>query len=118
MKFLIPVVVFLLLAGASCTYNKEEELYGLACDTSNVRYSVEVKNILDANCVSCHNASNPGAGLNLNDYNVVKTSALNGCLIGSVKQISPCVPMPPITKLSSCQIQQLDNWVKSGAPNN
>jgi hypothetical protein len=115
--FILMVFIF---SNVSCTYEKEEDLSRLACDTTNVRFSVEIKNILDANCEKCHNASNRSGNLNVYDYNELKKSALTGCLVSSVKQNDPdkCLPMPSDYKLSSCKIQQLENWVKEGAPNN
>jgi mono/diheme cytochrome c family protein len=88
------------------------------CDLTQFSYNAIVKPILQNNCNGCHGATAPSAGLNLTDYNVVKTIALNGRLMGSVKQIAPYSPMPPGGKLSACQIEQLDKWVQAGAPNN
>jgi hypothetical protein len=88
------------------------------CDLSQFTYNNVIKPILQTNCNGCHSATAPSAGLNLTDYNVVKTIALNGRLMGSVKQIAPYKPMPPGGKLSDCQIGQLEKWVQAGAPNN
>jgi len=89
-----------------------------SCDLTLFTYNAIVKPILQTNCNGCHGATAPSAGLNLTDYNVVKTTALNGRLIGSIKQIAPYSPMPPGGKLTDCQISQLDKWVQAGAPNN
>jgi len=88
------------------------------CDLTQFSYNATVKPILQANCNGCHGATSPSAGLNLTDYTVVKTIALNGRLMGSVKQLAPYSPMPPGGKLTDCQIGQLEKWVQAGAPNN
>lgn len=88
------------------------------CNTSKFDYGTTIIPILETNCNGCHSGNTPSAGLNFKDYNVVKGSALNGSLMGSVKQIAPYKLMPPGGKLSDCKLEQLDNWVKAGAPNN
>lgn len=118
MKFLTSVIVFLLLAGASCTYNKEEELYGLACDTSNVRYSVEVKNILNASCLGCHSGSaSAGAGIKLDSYEDVKFYVEQNMFIESMTRQNNYMPKGA-PRLSSCKIEQIKSWIKKGGPNN
>ncbi|MBU6158476.1 MAG: hypothetical protein KGP35_05530 [Bacteroidetes bacterium] len=89
-----------------------------SCDLSATNYSSVIVPILESSCYGCHNANNQSAGLNLKDYNVVKTIALNGRLMGSVNHEAGYSPMPVGGKLSDCQIQQLDKWIQAGALNN
>lgn len=88
------------------------------CDPLQFSYTITIRSILNNNCVGCHGAVAPGAGLNLTDYNTVQTIALSGRLLGAVNQQAPYKPMPPVGKLSDCNIQQLTNWKNAGAPNN
>lgn len=90
----------------------------VVCDPLQFSYTTTIRSILNSNCVGCHGAVAPGAGLNLTDYNTVKTIALSGRLLGAVNQQAPYKPMPPVGKLSDCNIQQLTNWKNAGAPNN
>lgn len=90
----------------------------VVCDPLQFSYTTTIRSILNNNCVGCHGAVAPGAGLNLTDYNTVKTIALSGRLLGAVNQQAPYKPMPPVGKLSDCNIQQLTNWKNAGALNN
>ena len=50
---LLAGLFYALSVPTGCYYDNEEELYGgdtTACDTANMRYSVEIKQILQANC--------------------------------------------------------------------
>jgi mono/diheme cytochrome c family protein len=114
----IHITFILILIFSSCTYNKEEELYGLDCDTSNVRYSVEIKNILDASCLSCHAGSAvAGAGIKLDSYQEVKKYVDQDLLLESITEENNYMPKGG-PRLSSCKIDQIRSWINKGAPNN
>lgn len=115
--FVLSAIVFL----SSCYYDKEEKIYGIArCDTSNIKYSVQIVSTISTNCLRCHggNAS-AGGGIQLGDYTVLKTLALNGRLIGAVSRVPGFSPMPKNTaKLPDCRIAEIRTWIRNGAPNN
>lgn len=115
------LVIALVLCCSSCYYNSEEGLYGSApCDTSNVRYSVQIIGILSANCFVCHggDAAN-GGGNRLSDFTVLQSLALNGHLLASVNHEPGHIPMPKnAAKLPDCQIAQIRTWIRNGAPAN
>ena len=101
----------------SCTYNKENELYGLTCDTTNVRYSVEIKNLVSVSCLGCHNGQDSQGGVNLETYELVKESVDKKEFLESV--IDEMDPMPKGgPRLPSCRINQIRAWINQGAPNN
>lgn len=110
------VVIF-----SSCYYDNEELIYGKAsCDTINVKYSVHIVNTLAANCLSCHggNAAS-GAGIQLGNYNAVKTQALNGRLLSALEQAPSFSPMPKgAGKLNDCRIAEIRTWIRNGTPEN
>jgi len=115
------VLLFSALSLQSCYYDNEEFLYGKgsACDTSNVRYSGQVRAILQSNCVGCHNINQANGMVRLDDHAAVKARAQDGSLLGTVRHNAPYVPMPPSgTKLSNCDIAILQAWINNGAPNN
>ena len=119
---LISLISLSVLLLSSCYYDNAEDLYGqlAPCDTANVKYGVQVVNILSQNCYRCH-AGNAvdGAGVKLQDFQVVKSNALNGTLLGVLKHAPGYVQMPKnATKLSNCDIAIIEAWVKQGAPNN
>lgn len=119
---LILLISLSVLLLSSCYYDNGEDLYGqlAPCDTSNVKYSVQVVNILSQNCYRCHGGNAvDGAGVKLQDFQVVKGNALSGTLLGVLKHAPGYVQMPKnATKLSNCDIAIIEAWVKQGAPNN
>ncbi len=71
----------------------------------------DVKIVLQNNCVSCHNGSNPQGGMNWTiDCNIVqfkdriKARAVDG---------NPS-PMPPTGLMSSSERQKITNWINAG----
>jgi hypothetical protein len=114
---ILAVVVFL----SSCYYDKEELLYGVSsCDTLNVKYNVQVVNILSANCLRCHGGdASDGGGVQLGSYNAVRTQAFNGKLLGVISHTPGFLQMPKDGgKLTNCQIATIEAWIRKGAPNN
>jgi mono/diheme cytochrome c family protein len=124
---LLPLLssLIVLLVFSSCYYDKEEELYpdaiAAGCDTSNVRYSVEIKAIFDSRCVSCHSGVNPSGNIRLDSYQEVKTyiDATNTKLVSSIVQDGNASAMPQgQPKLSDCDIGKIKIWVNAGYPEN
>ena len=113
-----------LLVWSGCTYKKEVEVYPAAsvCDTSNVRYSVEVTNIISANCYSCHAtavANSSGGGNRLEGYANLKIYASSGVLLSVLNHEQGYSPMPKnASKLSDCDIAKIRTWIRIGMPNN
>ena len=119
---LISFISLSVLMLTSCYYDNAEDLYGqlAPCDTANVKYSVQVVNILSQNCNRCHGGNaTDGAGIKLQDFKVVQSSALNGTLVGVLKHSPGYVQMPKnAAKLSNCDIAVIEAWIKRGAPEN
>ncbi|MBU6158475.1 MAG: c-type cytochrome [Bacteroidetes bacterium] len=113
--FVLLGVVFLF---SSCYYDKEDVLYGTACDTSNVRFNVEIKNILNAHCAGCHSGNATGGmGIKLETYQEVKDAAENEMFLESV--IRDNNPMPKnASRLSACKINQIRAWINQGMKEN
>jgi uncharacterized membrane protein len=89
------------------------------CDTAVFTYSGAVKTIMDNKCAGCHNPANLGGNIDLSTYNGVRTVAVNGKLYGSVAQQVGYSPMPKnATKLSDCEIRQVQKWIGAGSQNN
>lgn len=110
------------LLAASCYYDKEGILYP---ETANCNaqdssfYASDVKPILDGRCNNCHGGSSPSAGIRLDAYNQIILHVTNGSLLGSIKHTGSFSPMPKNSgKLSFCEIQKIENWIKAGALNN
>lgn len=104
---------------AGCYWDNEEDLYGtdLACDTVGIRYSVEIKAIIQDNCNSCHTASSATySGISYETYDQFRTVALNGKLLDRIN--NQAAPMPQTGLMSVCNRQKIEAWVNAGAPNN
>lgn len=123
--FCVPSVAFLLIAlmallASACTYDNEEDLYGndlTNCDTTRVRYSVEVKAIFDANCARCHVPGSPQySGIAMGTHAQISNFTQNGRLVGRINNASS--PMPPSGLMSACDRARIEAWVRAGAPDN
>jgi uncharacterized membrane protein len=89
------------------------------CDTAVFTYSGALKSIVSNKCVGCHNSSSLGGNIDLSTYNGVKAVALNGKLYGSVANQPGFSPMPKnSSKLSDCEIRQMQKWITAGSLNN
>lgn len=114
------VAAVLLLEG--CYYDNEATLYpGSAnCDTTvPSTFNNDVLPLLNAQCNSCHSGASPSAGIKLDTYPEVMKSVNNNSLMGSIQYASGFSPMPKNAgKMTSCQIQKIQNWVDAGAQNN
>ena len=119
--FILAIAAFLL---NSCYYDKESQLYpvaGTSCDTTNITYSVTIKDILQNNsCLNCHSGSAASGGnVMLDNYTSLKQYVQNGQLYGSISHNPAYVPMPQGgNQLSACDIKKIKIWIDSGTPNN
>jgi uncharacterized membrane protein len=90
-----------------------------SCDTATFTFSGAVKVIMDNKCTGCHNPSSLGGNIDLSTYSAVRIVALSGKLNGSVSQQPGYSPMPKnSTKLSDCEIRQIQKWIAAGSLNN
>ena len=116
---LISVTILCLALLSSCTYNKEELLYNNSCDTSNVKYSVQIVNTIAANCLGCHTGASAPGGIMLDTYTDVRTVAMSGRLLGAITHSPGYRAMPDFApKLSECRIAEIRTWIRNGMLNN
>jgi mono/diheme cytochrome c family protein len=80
-------IILLILLSFSCTNNSEDDLIIVSDNPSFVTYNLNVKSIIDNNCISCH-GTNPvnGGQLSLTNYNQVKNAVLNNELLDRVSR--------------------------------
>ena len=89
------------------------------CDTAVFTYSGAIQGLMNARCAGCHNPASLGGGIDVSTYATAKVVALNGKLYGSVAHLSGYAPMPKnSSRLTDCEIRQIQQWVNAGAPNN
>jgi hypothetical protein len=106
-----------------CYQHKADLVYPQNCDTTNVRLSVDLNDIMSVNCYRCHSSSNApinGGNYNLQDYNTIKNAAVTGLLMSSIQQDNKLAPPMPQDggKLSDCEISKFKAWIDDGAQNN
>ena len=101
-----------------CWYDNEETLYGVpgGCDTTSVQYSVQVQNILENNCYSCHSTNSDVAGSPMETYALLKPYVDNGVFRDRITDATN--PMPPAGLLPYCERATLEAWLNAGAPDN
>lgn len=118
--FYVSAGILMSVFMTACYYDNEMILYGNSqqCDTSAVKYSVQIISMLNTSCLNCHGGTAAaGDGIKLDDYASVKAAADNGSLLESV--IRSVNPMPKgAGRLDDCRIAELRTWIRQGAPNN
>jgi len=109
----------------SCYYDKADLLYPdgkMPCDTSVVaKFSTDVLPVMNVSCNTsgCHNTISASSGVILDTYAGVKAQIANGRLMGSINQTGGFSAMPKgASKLNSCAITKIQQWINSGSPNN
>lgn len=123
-KLTVSVLITLMtLTLHSCYKDNKEDLYGdnSGCDTSNITYTGNIAAVMTTSCAGagCHNNASLAAGIDLSNYNSVKTIADNGKLMSVINHESGVPAMPQgAAKLDDCTIAQIQKWVNDGALNN
>lgn len=87
------------------------------CDLTNITYANTIAPIIVTNCQGCHSGANPSGNLPLTNYAEVKRSVDDGSFMGTVLAIPPYNLMPPAGRMPQCEIDKLEAWISSGAPN-
>ncbi|WP_236974023.1 cytochrome c [Membranihabitans maritimus] len=114
-KFLMSFALTLgILIQFSCEKNVEEDMgmndpNEMECEPGT-SFSMDVKPIIDNNCISCHNGSvqNP----DLRTYQAIKNNSAR------IKELTASRVMPQTGSLTDDQIILIGCWVDDGAPDN
>ncbi len=120
-------VAMLLMGGLEmgCYYDNEEDLYSGNgnLDSCNVNGSISYFDVLvpllEQNCnIACHNATDRVGNVVLDDYdNLLFYVNDNNRFIKSIRH-EGIYPMPPGSKLSTCDIERFEKWIEEGALDN
>jgi len=104
------VIGVLLITFSSCYYDKEEDLYGLECDTNNLTYSKNLEKIINESCATsgCHDS-----GSNNSDYSSYNKVVIDTGII--IERTIIEKTMPPSSNLSECNFKLIAEWIKQGA---
>lgn len=117
---LVSFFAFLWLP-AGCYWDNEEDLYGpdtnTNCDTTNMRYSVEIRAIMAEHCDKCHiSTAATYSGIPYETHAQFKAVALNGKLLDRIN--NQAAPMPETGLMSLCNRLKIEAWVNAGSPDN
>jgi len=88
------------------------------CDTVNVSFGGFIMPLINNYCIGCHGSINPGAGIQLTNYNQIQSAASSGRLYGAVAGLPGYVAMPQGSHLDACSISRIRSWVAAGMPDN
>lgn len=110
----------------SCSKSNESDLTETPpptnnCDTVNMKFTTNIKPILQGSCYGCHSNANSasGSGVKLEDHADVKAHADDGDLLGVITHAQGYPAMPQGgAKLSDCNINKIKAWINQGAQNN
>jgi len=125
-KFLLAAMCIggFVLYLTGCSKTSEDQLTGgnSVCDTTNVKYSVQIVQILSDNCYECHKGAGiatSGSGVDLGSYAGVLGHVNNGDIRSAITHDGRVTPMPyQRPQLPSCEIETILAWINAGAPNN
>jgi uncharacterized membrane protein len=121
-KHLFPILFLLALLAATsesaCYYDNEAELYGIDtnCDTTDVRYSTFVQQIVSNRCLGCHTQGGSREDSPFDTYEKLLPYIQDGSIISRINDASN--PMPPSGLMSACDREKIQAWYLKGAPNN
>ena len=120
---LLVSAIIIVISWYSCQYKKEAIDYPAStCDTSNIRYSVEIVGIMQANCYVCHAtavANSLGGGNKYDSYNNIRPNVASGLLLNCIMQNPGYDAMPKGgPRISNCDIAKFRTWIRNGYPNN
>lgn len=89
------------------------------CDTSlAITFSGVVMPIIQNNCVGCHDSNSPEADIPLTNYAEVSAAA-EGNMMDALTGTNSASLMPDgTTGLPQCMIDQIQQWIDDGMPNN
>jgi len=103
--------LFLLVLFASCENNVAENMEDLVaseCDPT-ISFNVQIKPIIDANCLQCHNGNQSP---DLRTYQSIKDKA------SIIKEVTQIRRMPLGGSLTTAEIKAIACWIDSGSLNN
>lgn len=117
------IIIVISIGSTGCVYEKADILYPSGpCDTTGINYSEEIVQILTVNCYSCHSTANSpvlGSGVILDQYHELKHHVDDGDIAGVINHAPGFPEMPKnAAKLSDCDIDKIETWIRAGAPEN
>jgi hypothetical protein len=105
-------VVFATLLLISCDKSEDLPVIPLppGCIITNVTFAT-IGPLIQGDCSGCHNNSTKHGGINLEGYDNIKSVALSGKLLSSIKGT-----MSGYFSGTDCDYLKIDAWIKNSAP--
>lgn len=86
------------------------------CITEGMKFSKDIKPIIDDNCVGCHGGAKPKMGYDFSKPEKFKEVALSGDVYLAITHSEGVTAMPfEGDKLSDCDISKIKAWIDDGA---
>jgi hypothetical protein len=102
---------------SACTKDKVQPAVADTTCVDTISFANDVLPILENNCNSCHNATNPSGNYDLSTYTGVSQNP--GKVLSSMLQDGSASSMPQGgDKLADSLIQKVSCWINQGALNN
>ena len=117
---MVALLVFAIAGFPSCAWDSVEDLYGIeACDTLHITWEDPVSEILEINCVPCHNPELHYNGVRHDTYEEELKVVNDGRLHAVINHLPGSPQMPyQLSQLPECELGTLDSWINEGAPEN
>ncbi len=110
-------VLFITLIAFSCSKDKVPTVTLNPSDCpKQISFKADILKIMNDNCTSCHNTSNPSAGFDLSTYDGVAANPSK--ILSSMKQDGSAMSMPIGSKLPDSTVQKVYCWINQGKLNN
>ncbi|NHF58319.1 hypothetical protein FK220_003130 [Flavobacteriaceae bacterium TP-CH-4] len=123
-KTRLGIAFFCALCIWSCTNDSEadlieqEQMDDEPTDGSGVTYENTIRSIMQSSCVNCHDdPPRNGAPFALVTFQQVSSRA-NGILEAMSRQSGESAAMPPAGRLPQNTIDQIQQWIDNGLPEN
>lgn len=107
------VILFLLFAFlGACSKYESKVILNCNSNPNRMTWEKDILPIFQANCFSCHGASNPSGGVNLSTYESSK--AVSEKIYSAASRMPP----PPATAISAALAKKIQDWISDGAAKN
>ena len=104
------IIVILFFSMISCESNSYQEVSGTV---ENPTYEANVKQIIAANCLSCHSHTSDNQVPLLENYDQVTAAILNGTLLEQISAPSG-QGMPVVGRMPQGTIDLITRWANNG----
>lgn len=87
-----------------------------ACDSASTTYTSVVAQLVQTNCIGCHQGANPSGGVALENYAQVVGAVTGSGLEDALRGRNGRSQMPPSGQMSACNVALLERWIRTGMP--